>query len=417
MPKVDTIVVGGGISATSPFTVNTLQMAASTSPPSVTDSVFKQSSNGKSLSMGLGASFGTADDQIVIGRASVAPAAAVGTTFIGSAITGGQVAAGFAPNIGIGGGPITFNAACTGGIVVNATLTTLTGDHTNTVALLAGGTVADAGRLSVVIGGRMTITVGQSRNVLIGDSVFCSSGAASDNTIIGASATGGNGAQKVVVLGSNAGIGSVTAVRAIVIGYASTLQIAADDNILIGSQIIGRNTQQIIIGGGVNDTTLPNNSAIIGGPNTIISTVVFGRGGQAATVGDVTIRLTDRSGAGNLAGSDLILQSGAGRGNDVTKGNIIFNTPVSAGLGVLQTFSPRVTIFTGGGMSIAAPDTVANALTIAANAGAPASVNLTGLTNGAAAAAGTLNNAPAAGNPTFWIPIQIAGVTKFIPAW
>jgi hypothetical protein len=37
--------------------------------------------------------------------------------------------------------------------------------------------------------------------------------------------------------------------------------------------------------------------------------------------------------------------------------------------------------------------------------------------NGAAAAAGTLNNAPAAGNPTKWIPVDDNGTTRFIPAW
>jgi hypothetical protein len=37
--------------------------------------------------------------------------------------------------------------------------------------------------------------------------------------------------------------------------------------------------------------------------------------------------------------------------------------------------------------------------------------------NGAAAAAGTLNNAPAAGNPTKWIPVDDNGTTRYIPAW
>lgn len=39
------------------------------------------------------------------------------------------------------------------------------------------------------------------------------------------------------------------------------------------------------------------------------------------------------------------------------------------------------------------------------------------LANGAAAAAGTLTNAPAAGNPTKWIPINDNGTTRYIPAW
>lgn len=41
----------------------------------------------------------------------------------------------------------------------------------------------------------------------------------------------------------------------------------------------------------------------------------------------------------------------------------------------------------------------------------------TPLTNGAAAALGTLTNAPAAGNPTKWVPINDNGTTRYVPAW
>jgi 3-hydroxyisobutyrate dehydrogenase-like beta-hydroxyacid dehydrogenase len=39
------------------------------------------------------------------------------------------------------------------------------------------------------------------------------------------------------------------------------------------------------------------------------------------------------------------------------------------------------------------------------------------LTNGAAAAGGTLLNAPAAGNPTKWVPINDNGTIRYIPSW
>ena len=39
------------------------------------------------------------------------------------------------------------------------------------------------------------------------------------------------------------------------------------------------------------------------------------------------------------------------------------------------------------------------------------------LSNGAGAAAGTLTNAPTAGNPTKWVPIDDNGTTRYIPAW
>jgi hypothetical protein len=38
-------------------------------------------------------------------------------------------------------------------------------------------------------------------------------------------------------------------------------------------------------------------------------------------------------------------------------------------------------------------------------------------TDGAGASTGTLTNAPAAGNPTKWIPIDDNGTTRYIPAW
>lgn len=41
----------------------------------------------------------------------------------------------------------------------------------------------------------------------------------------------------------------------------------------------------------------------------------------------------------------------------------------------------------------------------------------TALTDGAGAALGTLANAPAAGNPTKWIPIDDNGTTRHVPAW
>ena len=41
----------------------------------------------------------------------------------------------------------------------------------------------------------------------------------------------------------------------------------------------------------------------------------------------------------------------------------------------------------------------------------------TSFTNGAASGAGTLTNAPAAGNPTKWIPVNDNGTTRYIPAW
>jgi hypothetical protein len=39
------------------------------------------------------------------------------------------------------------------------------------------------------------------------------------------------------------------------------------------------------------------------------------------------------------------------------------------------------------------------------------------VTNGAAAALGTLANAPVVGNPTKWLAVDDNGTTRYIPAW
>ena len=55
--------------------------------------------------------------------------------------------------------------------------------------------------------------------------------------------------------------------------------------------------------------------------------------------------------------------------------------------------------------------------TLTSNGGAQLVGTSAALNNGAAAAAGTLTNAPVAGNPTKWVPINDNGTTRYIPAW
>ena len=55
--------------------------------------------------------------------------------------------------------------------------------------------------------------------------------------------------------------------------------------------------------------------------------------------------------------------------------------------------------------------------TVTTTGGATFHTTSTALTNGAGAGAGTLTNAPAAGDPTKWIGINDNGTTRYIPAW
>lgn len=47
----------------------------------------------------------------------------------------------------------------------------------------------------------------------------------------------------------------------------------------------------------------------------------------------------------------------------------------------------------------------------------PVLTTTAGITSGAGAQTGTLTNAPAAGDPSSWIPIDDNGTTRYIPAW
>lgn len=66
-------------------------------------------------------------------------------------------------------------------------------------------------------------------------------------------------------------------------------------------------------------------------------------------------------------------------------------------------------IYTGGAWALEQYTTLPNA-----NALATSPITLT---NGAGTSAGTLTNAPAAGNPTKWLPVNDNGTVRYVPAW
>lgn len=83
-----------------------------------------------------------------------------------------------------------------------------------------------------------------------------------------------------------------------------------------------------------------------------------------------------------------------------TNGDFVANTDNATDIGATGASRPR-SIYVG------------TSIQIEANQG----LRLTNQVDGAAAAAGTLGNAPSAGDPAFWIPITLNGNTRYIPAW
>lgn len=125
---------------------------------------------------------------------------------------------------------------------------------------------------------------------------------------------------------------------------------------------------------------------------------------QTMIIGEASRPGTDT----DIGGSSGTIRSGLGTGVG-TVSTLIFQTPTvaAAGSGV-QTLVTRLTLSVLGAAVIGDLYTSSTAFLH----------RTTGtLANGAAASVGTLTNAPAATNPTKWIPIDDNGTTRYIPAW
>lgn len=205
--------------------------------------------------------------------------------------------------------------------------------------------------------------------------------------------------------------------------------------------------------GNVNVTlsTIPNNGIYLAGTNTVgvatnginlmnINTVGVGIGMVPVNILDITQTQNAASTFGlknastgtaafaqvtlaNASSLFSIYQLGTGwttsganiqnSGNIFTTGNggLSIGTNTAGGIIRLYTAVQNLSVQ----LSTTAL-TLSSGVTLTLNGGTLLATNAA-LTNGAAAAAGTLTNAPAVGNPTKWIPINDNGTTRFIPAW
>lgn len=399
-----TVILGGGIKKGAPFTVNTLPVITGISPPTVSDSVYKQTANGRSISVGSGSNNGSGNDQIVIGTNSAFTSTIAGGIIIGPNVTT-ALTAGFVQPIVINADPATtFTNVVAGDILITNSQAGGTVNWAGTGGnILIGNANALPMLSSVVIGAGITQTQNQTGNVLIGAGVFASSGAGGDNTMIGRQAQG-VACIRNTGLGSSINFGSVRSDGTILVGYNATCQNGQSNNICIGRQsTLGSlfNAPSIILGGGMTDNVAALGATfILGGSLTVISKMLVGRGQtHTATIGGFTLSCTNGITTNNLDMGAMTIIAPLSTGN-AANGHIIFQTGAIAGAGNAQQVAT----------------TQFRVLASAGGAGV-ASVDIANVTNGAAAAVGTLNNAPAAGDPTFWVPIQVNGVVKHIPAW
>lgn len=420
MARSQSIIVGGGIAATAPFTTGNIPVFVSVSPPAVSNSIMGQVLvgnlaiintvlgdpnaaatetfrwRGGLISEGAGADSFIAGrgavsvgvDGIAIGRgasASVSDAIAIGRG--ASVLSSSQVAIGLSASVtatgGVAIGPgatagqnstaINADATGTGGTAVG---NGATANATNATAI---GLNAVAGASSVAIG--RGATTGSS-GIAIGDTTNTNNTA---STVIGGFNCATNAAGQILI-GAGASPASINA--------------AAGQSICIGgTSSIGAHTDNILIGAG--GSSFAANTAQIGAPNTVINTLVVGRGNTHTAAVSLTIRGTNVVTTADTAGGDLTVIAPRGTGNAATGGEIIFQTGAPGASGAtLQVATSQFKILKSAG-----------------GAGVPG-VQFMNVTNGAGAAAGTLANAPSAGDPSFWLPVSIAGAgVRYIPCW
>ncbi|MFA6118257.1 MAG: hypothetical protein WC729_30000 [Sphingomonas sp.] len=286
-------------------------------------------------------------------------------------------------------------------IVIGAT--SVAQSNGGTPALIAIGVSASAGRSvgSVTSMAMGNSSVAREDDLCVGHSASSSaSTAANKNTILGNSASNNTSQAEAVVIGSGR---VTTGVGIVSIGARGGG--TGNHSVTIGWSSAANGAQSIILGSNLVSTLA--NTAFIGTPNTDIQTVIVGIGDTVAGIPAArTVRFSNASGA-NLAAGDATIVAPRSTGSAVAAA-LNFDVGQVGGAGSALQALVRMLRLTGTGAAIGGTLTIASAQLLATTVA---------LTNGAGAAVGTLLNAPAAGNPTKWVPVDDAGVTRYLPMW
>lgn len=387
MASGNTIIVGGGIASATPFTVGQFPVIVNADPATVSDGNIRQDASSPPKVF-IGDATLTAGATVLGGAVATVGAQQSVVIGVGAADNQANNITGGFENVIIGRGSVVNGTVGTANsnVVIGANnVVTGQGFVSNVVMIGRGNTIPSpaGGSNSVMIGSSQSLSLG-SQNVMIGSNVTCN--ANNSNVIIGFASTlsGGATVSSCTIVGSS---NSVSAHASVVVGAG---------NFVNGGSGVGAG--MICLGVGISPSNI-SHAAIIGGTSSAITQVIFGQSNVVANpLEDITVRLHDPSGA-NMAGAQLTIRPGLSTGAGAQK-NIVFATQNTIGAAsVLGTVTPQVTILASNG-GIGVPN-----------------LRFDNVADGAAAAVGTLNNAPSAGNPTFWLPVNIAGNVRYIPCW
>jgi hypothetical protein len=396
------IVVGGGIQSAAPFTVGTLPVVSVAVPPTVVDSQYRQQGNSVTdvtqtlIGTGQTNSVSSALDAILIGRGStlangwpnmvsIGPSNTLGEdagVAIGSAINiSAANASGFSIAIGRsidissqGAGPASLN------VVIGSNFSRLATEAVRDCLLIGhtvsvGGNGTGTNRIIAIGNGQNFSGAGSSADVVnIGhggswrgnQSVGIGSGvnASNQSVVIGQAANGGNSGANNVVVGRAAG-GVNNRSRGVAVGATASFN-GGDNNVAVGYAAAATGAGGIAIG---SQATAAGGEFAVGSTAVPLNLITIGN------TGAVGIHLT-------------------------TAATLAFNNAAN-------TFN-NLTITDAGNVSV-----VRGTFGYTLDRG----LVVTGQVSSAGAAAGTLNNAPAAGDPTFWLRVTVNGTNFALPLW
>lgn len=383
------IIVGGGIAAGSPFTVGALTRIIDDDPPTIADSIVRQrTQTTQVITVGLL----TATDWPL--QATITERLQVVGGFVSDS---GAVAGVAVDNVLIGRTAATVTVANARNVVIG----------TGAVANAAGGGLAANTSENVVIGFNAIMNQGVGNCVIIGQNfTFGATGPVGSVVAIGSGITINNSFSGPVVgasctpQGSGTAIGNQISTGAfnnwVAVGRSVDIQAnrgtAVGDNVTISA---GHSASVVL---GSDAVSIAANSFVVGALNQNITTMLIGGGDVQDPATSLTWRQTNATGT-DILGGILTIVASRGTGNAATQGSILFQTGTPGATGVaLQAAASRLAIRPPTGVFVAA-------------------VDFMGTATAAGVAAGTLTNAPSAGDPSYWLAILIDGAVRKIPCW
>jgi len=332
-----------------------------------------------SVVIGESASATNVNNCILIGQGSTATIAQ--SVIIGQGINS---AATDNPNILIGQG---FSPETSGNLIVLGSASALASGCDDLTAM-----------------GMSLYVINSSQCVVLGNTAQANT--ASDAVVIGYAAQGANGAFQAVAVGWTA---IANAAYSTVIGASSVGDDAGGSSTVIGSYATATGANTVIVGSSVAEAAGSSGSQVIIGCNfTAVDTTV----GAVSIAGNGVQTFFSYPNGNTLLGNPSSTPSNAPFPTDAL--NILMLSD-----GTVGSADP-----VGGGYFYSSDgqlhwvDEAGNNTTLSVSAGGQLAASVgTAYTNGAGADAGTIGNAPAAGNPTKWIPINDNGTIRHIPAW